>query len=132
MTNEAVFEKRLGKAGNFFVVLTATYDYHSNPADWDSSDEAYLQAYYRGDISFLNLKVSCRYFGIELGEAWLGGVEYGSYGDWTAYEDEIAKFVVDENSWMIDEALEDAKRVFTDLKNLSLGEFVPKSEEVAV
>ena len=126
---ETVFETRLGKAGDFYVVLTAFYDWHSNPAEWDSSDDAYLEAWRRGDISFLNLKVSCRYFGVELGEAWLGGVEYGSYGDWSAYEDEIAKFVIDEHSWMIDETLQDALRDLTDLKNLSLGEFVPKSEE---
>lgn len=127
---EAVFETRLGKAGNFNVVLTAFYDDYTNPAEWDSTDEAYLEAYGRGDISFLDLKVSCRWFGTELGEAWFGGVEYGGYGDWYAGEDEIARYVIDENSWMIDEAVTQAKSWFESLKVLTIDDFVPKSEEV--
>ena len=128
---EVVFETRLGKAGDFNVVLTAYYDYQCDPTEWDSSDEAYLEAYYRGEISFLNLRVSCRWFGVELGEAWLGGVEYGGYGDWHAGEDEIARYVIDENSWMIDDAVSEAEQWMSSVRNLKISEFVPKSEEVA-
>jgi hypothetical protein len=126
MSKEVVFEIRLGMAGDFYVVLTAFYDWHSNPADWDSSDEAYLEAYRRGDISFLTLKVSCRYFGTELGESWLGGVEYGSYGDWVAGEDEIAKYVIDENSWMIDEAVSEAEQELNILRGKTISSFEAK------
>jgi hypothetical protein len=130
MANEMVFQERLGKAGSFSVVLTAYYDWHTTPADWDGTTEDYLNAWRRGDISFLNLKVSCVYFGTELGEAWLGGVEYGSYKDWKATEADIAQQVINEHSWMIEDAVNEAKTEFEQMKTLEIADFVPKSEEV--
>lgn len=130
MALEKVFQARLGKAGSFYVVLTAYYDWHTNPRDWDGMDEDYFTAYERGDISFLTLKVSCVYFGTELGEAWLGGVEYGTYKDWHAGEDEIAQEVIGGHSWMIEDAINEAKTELEQMKTLEIGNFLPKSEEV--
>ena len=127
--SEAVFQQRLGKAGDFNIVLTATYDWHSNPNDWDSNSEEYLRAYERGDITFLDCKVSCVWFGIELGESWLGGVEFGGYGDTWTTEDDVAEYIANDNSWMIDEAIEQAEEWMKSVRNLKTGEFVPKAKE---
>jgi hypothetical protein len=124
-----VFEAKLGKAGSFYVVLEAFYDEHCDPREWDGTSEEYLEAWRDGSVSFLSLKVSARLFGTDLGEAWLSGVEYGSFENWSAWDDDIAREVLTEHSWMIDEALADAKREWEMIRNSEFGEF---AEEVAV
>lgn len=126
---EQVFQKRLGKSGDFNIVLTAFYDWESNPNDWDGMSEDYLQAYERGEITLLMCKVSCVWFGVELGESWLGCVEYGGFGDIYSTEDDVAEYIANDNSWMIDEAVKEAEQWMSSVRNLKLGEFVPKAKE---
>ena len=127
--NDKVFQAKLGKAGDFYITLTAYLDHNTNPNEWDGNSDEYIKAYRSGLLTFVSVKVACVQFGVELGSAWLSGVEYGSVGNYNHYEAEVCEEVLSQHSWLIDEAVAEAKLAVHRLQNSWWNEF---SRDVAI
>jgi hypothetical protein len=124
-----LFTAKLGKVGSFYVVLDAYYDTDMTPADDDGMSDADLRAYKRDRWTYVYVKVSARLFGTDLGSAYLGGLQYGAGDGWSVWEADIANEVLDGHSWLVDEAVKDAKQEWELIRNAEFGEF---EREVAV
>jgi hypothetical protein len=121
---DKLFTVRLGKAGSFYIVLEAFYDKVTTPADDEGMSEAEVKNYDQGYWSYVDVKVSVRLFGTDLGNAWLGGMQYGSGEGWQISETDLANEVLTDHSWLIDEAIAEGQRQWDLMREAEFGEFV--------
>jgi hypothetical protein len=125
-----LFTARLGQAGSFYVMLEAFDDVDSNPNDELGMSVEDIRAFEYGYWRYALLKVVIRYYGTELGRSsYVGYVPYGEGDDWKRTEEDICCEVLSEHSWMIDEAITEAKRQW---EIICKGDFDDFVESVAI